>query len=193
MDETKKKGSTVPDEGKTEDSQKGDGVSQENFKDLQQTVSEKDVALKEAEKQIADFKAKEDEKKKKEDEKKSDELSDSEKIIADLTKSNEKLAGEVGQITLKNRESELAKKYPDIATSLIIDKKDDDIEKIVEEQRAISKKQFGDSNFFTAPQYNSVDEIDAKILKVQEDNSLTGEEKAMSVMSLTNDREDFNK
>lgn len=170
--ETKKDGADPEKDGKS-DPNPADG-GDKNIKNLQRKLSERDKELKTAMAEI--------EKLKKNNDANKDEVS---KKIDELLEHNKNLTKEIAQINKEKRITTLSEKYPDIAPELIIDKNDDEIEKIVAKQREIAKKQYGDSQYFLQPQYSDEAQIQNEIKEVQKDSSLTGDQKAEKVMSLT--------
>jgi len=83
------------------------------------------------------------------------------------------------------QESErLAKDYPDILPELLIGKTKEDIEKIVDKQREVNKKLYGDSQHFAPPDYSTEAEIDEAIDKVKKDDSKGSEQSAVDTLNL---------
>ena len=145
----------------------------ENVKALQRKLSKKDEEMKSLQKKL--------------DEK--DSSKDSE--IAKLNKSVEDLTGVVTKITTDKRHDELAEKYPDIHPDLLMNIDEDKVEEVVKNQREISEKKFGDSQFFQQPKYNSIEDIDKKIEGIQADKSMNGVEKAALTLDLENEKSGF--
>ena len=170
-----------------------DNPKPEDIKNLQKALSEKDVLLKQAIVDIDGFKKIKDdeeiEKKKKADEKKTDAELEMEKMREDMKTMSE---------TLKNfneskRKDELKEEYPDILSDLLVGKTDEQIEKIVEKQREMNKKNYGDSKFYIKPEYESEDDIDKEIEAVKKDKSMRGDQGALKIMQLMREKLSFKK
>lgn len=149
-------------------------IKPEDFKNLQKTLSLKDLELK----KIQDEK----------DKNTKGGLSDSEKVISEL---NEKLASLTTSITeMKSQQDNerLSKQYPDILPELLVGKNSDQIEKIVDRQREISKRLYGDSQHFRKPDFSTEADIDARIETIKTDKSISAETSAIEVMNLERSR-----
>jgi SMC interacting uncharacterized protein involved in chromosome segregation len=172
---------TSPDDGK-DDGKQNDSPTPEDVKNLQKIVSEKDKALKAAEAELAEIKKG-----------KNDNRSEVEKTIASLKDEIKGMADEVGKLNTEKRREMLAKKYPDILPELIIGKSDEEIDKIVESQRSLSKNIYGDSKYFKEPTYRDEADVDKEIKSVEDDPKKTGMEKAVEVLRLNRIKDVFNK
>lgn len=150
-----------------------DGKGDDNIKALQRKLSKKDEEMKSLQKEL--------------DEKKSSDDSE----IATLTKTVESLTGEITKITTGKRREDLAEKYPDIHPDLLMNVDENNLEEVVENQRAISKEKFGDAQFFQQPKYNSIEDIDKKIKGIQEDKGMNGIDKAALTLDLENEKNNF--
>jgi len=175
-----KKDSDDPDDGKSKDNPSQKDNQDENIKALQRKITDKDKELKTALREIEDIKKKLD-----------DGKDEQTKLLEKVLEENTKLTAQFEGLSRNKKIEALAEKYPDIATELIVDLDDDKIEAVVEKQRKIAKEQYGDSQFFEAPQYSNIDEIDAEIKQVQENSSLSGIEKAQRIMGLSRRKEEF--
>ena len=135
---------------------KAGNPSSDDLKNLQRKLSDKDLKLKEAEKNEA--KAKEDleNEKKKQDDKRSDD----EKKFDGLEKTIEGLTSEVKKVNDDKKTVELKKQYPDILPKLLLGKTDEEIKEIAKDQRAIAKKLYGDASAFVQPTYADEGAID---------------------------------
>lgn len=170
-----------------------DNPKPEDVKNLQKSLSEKDVLLKQALSDIEGFKktkeGEEAEKKKKADEKKTESELEMEKMRKDMKTMSETLE------TFNNskRKDELKEEYPDILPDLLVGKTDEQIEKIVDKQREMNKENYGDSKFFIKPKYESEDDIDKEIEEVKKNKSLRGDQGAIKIMHLMREKLKFKK
>lgn len=175
---------TPEDFGKFIEEQKGKQFGNpEDFKNLQKIISQKDNDFRKTKEALEKLKSK-----KPKDEKKE---SESDKIIKSL---NEKLDGvnkKLEKIDQANEVVELKKNYPDIMPELLIGKDEEAQKSIVERQRVMNKKMYGDSRHFTQPAYNDVDEIQKELEEVKEDKSISGEKSAVKVLQLSRVKENF--
>ena len=183
-----------PDKGTLDDID-FDNLSEEdvkNIKNLQRIISEKDRETKDALQKLEELEKKDKEKKeaeeKKADEKKTEQEKENEELIATIKSLNER----VDKINKKERLSELKTEYPDIEPELLIGLNDEALGKIVEKQRAINKKNYGDSHKFIKPDYENVDDVQKAIDRVKADEGMSGETKATEVLRLTREKENFN-
>ncbi len=165
-----------------------DNPKPEDVKNLQSLLSKRDVELKESEKKVTEFelneKNRKDDKKKKEDEKKSDGDLQIEKMSGKI----EKLSGEIKEYNNQKRSDKLAKEYPDILPELLVSKSDEQVEKIVEKQRAKNKELYGDSKFFIKPKYENADDVQKEIDEVKKDKNLRGDNAAVKVLHLIREK-----
>lgn len=165
----------------------------EDVKNLQKALSDRDVKLKDAEKIIADAKKLEDDKKV-EEEKEKKEKDDREKSeVEKLSGEIESMRKEIGNFNVEKKKSELEKEYPDILPELLIGKTDEQIKTVVEKQRGMNKKNYGDSKGFLKPKYESADDIEKEIEETKKDTSLRGDNAAIKVMRLTREKLGFKK
>ncbi len=168
-----------------------DNPKPEDIKNLQKSLSEKDVELKKALADINVFndtkKKADEEAKKKADEKKTESEKEMEKMRGDL-----KTMAEALQVFNDGkRRDELETEYPDIEPDLLVGKTDEQIEKIVEKQRAKNKEIYGDSKFFIKPKYESEDDIQKEIDEVKKDKSLKGDQGAVKILRLMREKLNF--
>ena len=170
-----------------------DNPKPEDIKNLQKALSEKDVNLKKA---LADIEVFNDantkfdaDEKKKLDDKKSDSELEMQKMRDDL-----KTMAEALQVFNDGkRQDKLSEEYPDIESDLLIGKSDEQIEKIVEKQRAKNKEIYGYSKFFIKPKYESEDDIQKEIDEVKNDKSLRGDQGAVKILHLMREKLNFKK
>ena len=172
---------TPPDDGKG-GGKRNDSPTPEDVKNLQKIVSEKDKALKDAEAKLAEI-----------EKGKNDNRSETEKLISELKDEIKGMADEVKNLNIEKRRETLAKKYPDILPELIIGKTDEEIDKIVESQRTLSKTLYGDSQYFRQPTYRDGADVDKDIEVVKKDTKKTGLESAVEVLRLNRIKDVFNK
>jgi len=160
-------------DGNPNGNQNGNPTAQD-VKNLQKIISEKDKALKEAEQKLENFgQANSDEKKQMHD------------LISGLEKQIGELVGQVGKFNADKRALDLAKRYPDILPDLLAGKNDEEVEKIVLNQRELSKKIYGDSQFFQQPTYKDSADIDKAIEITMADKKKSGIEAAVDVLKLS--------
>lgn len=171
--------------GKFLDEQKGKLFGNpEDIKNLQKIISQKDVDLK---KVATDFeKLKTDLKTKKDEDK-----SELEKKFGELSENFKTLTDQVVKINKDNEIADLKKAYPDILPEVLVGKTDEEKKTIVDSQRAMNKKNYGDSQHFKQPTYSDVSEIEAEIESVKADKSITGEQAAVKVLHLKREKENF--
>ena len=170
-----------------------DNPKPEDIKNLQKSLSEKDVDLKKAIADVETLKAAEvkriDDDKKKADDKKTEEQLEMQKMREDMSK----MSGTLKVFNDNERKNFLEKEYPDIMPDLLVGKTDEQIEKIVEKQRTKNKEIYGDSKFFIKPKYESEDDIDKEIEEVKKDKSLLGDQAAVKILRLMREKLNFNK
>ena len=163
--------------------------SPEDVKNLQRKLSENDLKLKDAEKNAEEAKKNFDDLKKTQDDKRTDD----EKKFDGLKDEIKGLKKEVGTMNADKRKDKLAKQYPDILPELIVNKTDEQIEKIAKEQRAIAKKMYGDAKAFTQPTYENEGDFDKEIDAVKKDKELSGVNSAVKVLNLARNKLNFKK
>ncbi|MBU4353371.1 hypothetical protein L6251_01710 [Candidatus Parcubacteria bacterium] len=143
--------------------------NEENIKELQRVISAKDFELKNALNELKKY---------------SEKKPENEKIFDEMKAEIKKLANEIGKVNLSKRRDELAKSYPDILPELLVGKSDEEIPKIVDRQRDMNKKLYGDSHAFIKPEYEKEEDIDKAIKTIQEDKSIKGELAAVKILDL---------
>jgi hypothetical protein len=148
-------------------------IKPEDFKKLQKTISQKDVDLKKVEETLKEIKAKSDDKK-----------SDTEKQMSEMSKTIEGLASTIEIMNTAQETKTLKEQYPDILPELLQGKKTEEIEKIVDRQREINKKLYGDSQHFKPADYSSEADVDKAINDIKEDKTKNGENSAVDVLKL---------
>jgi hypothetical protein len=181
MSKEEKKDSNDPvnNDGKSTDNpaNKDNPNESENIKALQRKLTEKDKELKLLQEQQKNSESDQGEK------------NEATKLMEKILEENKNLSSKIDEINLDKKADLLKEKYPDIATDLIIHLDDDQIESVVEKQREISKKQYGDSEYFKSPQYTNISDIDSEIEKVKSDTSLSVEKKFEKVSELKSARD----
>lgn len=156
----------------------------EDFKNLQKIISKKDVDFrktKEALEKLKDNK----------NNKNNNQKTESEKLIEKLNEKLSSVEKKFDEMQKTNRTEELKKQYPDIVPELLIGKENDEIEKIVESQRAMTKKLYGDSKQFAGPNYNDIDDIKKEMDEVNADQSMSGDKKAVKILQLNKTLQEF--
>lgn len=170
-----------------------DNPTPEDIKNLQKALSEKDVKLKQLESDLKNLKDAEqkraDEEKKKQDEKKTEAEKEMEKMRADMKTMSDTLK----VFNESKRKDDLKEKYPDIEPDLLVGKTDEQAEKVVEKQREMNKKNYGDSKFFIKPEYESEEDVQQEIDKVKKDETLRGDQSAVKVLHLMREKLNFKK
>ena len=155
-------------------------IKPEDFKNLQKTVSQKDIDLKKVQEEFEKLKLVKDEKK-----------SDTEKQLSEMSKTIKELTDTISTMSTNQRSETLAKKYPDILPELLHGKSDDEIEKVVDKQRTINKKLYGDSQQFAPADYSDEAQVDEAIEEVKSDKKLSGEQAAIKVLNLERKKDSF--
>lgn len=157
-------------------------IKPEDLKNLQKKLTEKDIVIKDFEKKIKD----------------NNENSNVDPSLKALLDQFSEMKTEIKQlsdsIVSKNKEirlKELSTKYPDISPTLLSNISDDDIEKIVEEQRSIARKHYKGAEVFTKPNYTSADQIDTEIESIKNNKNLTALQKSSEIMKLNRVRADI--
>jgi len=169
-----------------------DEPTKKDIEILKTRLSERGVKLKNASDKIAEFEkaklAEEKERKEKEKEKGDKEKTEVEKLSEEL----KSVRKEINNFNTEKKKSELEKEFPDILPELLVGKTDEQIKAVVEKQREMNKKNYGDSKGFLKPKYESVDDIEKEIEEVKKNKNLRGDNSAIEVMRLTREKLDFN-
>ena len=158
--------------GKVISDQVGKFVKPEDFKKLQQKLTDNDVKLKEALK---------NKKEKPKDDDKDDNVS---KILDEQNKKIDELTKVISDQNSSKRKETLSEKYPDISAELLSALPDDKIDEVVKAQRAIAKKHYKGAEIFTKPHYETSDDVDKALKNIQEDKNLSGVEKTAKIIEL---------
>lgn len=146
--------------------------AEENVKALQAKLSEKDLATKKVQEQIAEL------------EKKGPSDSEATKQISELTEQVKSLTGQIETINTDRKREELAKQYPDILPDLLIGKSPEEAEVIVNKQRKITMQNYDQKPSSHSPVYKDRNEIDAEVERVQKDPKLSTVDKMTKVREL---------
>ena len=149
--------------------------AEENVKALQAKLSEKDLAMKKVQEQIAEL-----EKKGPSD----SEVTKTTKQISELTEQVKSLTGQIETINTDRKREELAKQYPDILPDLLIGKSPEEAEVIVNKQRKITMQNYDQKPSSHSPVYKDRNEIDAEVKRVQKDPKLSTVDKMTKVREL---------
>lgn len=149
----------------------------EDFKNLQKIISKKDVDFKKTKARLEELKSKKSNKN-------DDDESEVSKLVKELNGKIDRVDQKLGKIDKANEVAKLLKSYPDILPELLIGKDEDQIKATVDKQRAMNKKLYGDSQKFTRPTYDDVDEVNKEIDDVKEDSTISGEKSAVKVLQL---------
>jgi len=155
-------------------------VKPEDLKNLQKSLSLKDVELKKA---LAKTKQDDDNDGKK--------TSNSDEKITNLESIVGKLTETIQALNSENEIQRLSKNYPDILPDFLIGKTPEQIENIVDKQRLMNKKLYGDSAKFTSANYTSQEEIDKVKSDIKDDTSKNGETSAVKILQLNRQSQSF--
>ena len=153
-------------------------IKPEDFKKLQKTLSQKDVDFKKVEDEFKKLKTAGGDKK-----------SDTEKQLEKMGETIKKLTDTISIMNTTQESDRLTKEYPDILPEMLVGKDKDQIEKIVDNQRALNKKLYGDSQHFAPPDYSTEAEVDEAIEKVKADKESGSEVNATKILSLERQKE----
>ena len=74
---------------------------------------------------------------------------------------------------------------------LLIGKKEERQKEIIEKQRGLNKKLYGDAKHFTQPKYEDAEQIQREIDSVKEDKTISGEKAAVKILQLEREKESF--
>lgn len=148
-------------------------IKPEDFKNLQKTLSAKDLDLKKLQDELENA-----------TKKKSSELTESEKMISELQTSIKQMSDTIQSMKSEQDTKSLTEKYPDILPELLIGKNPDEIEKIVDRQREVNKRLYGDSRHFAKPDYSTEADIEKRKSEIKSDDSISGETAAIEIMKL---------
>lgn len=153
----------------------------EDIKNLQKIVSEKDVKLQDALSKIAKI----------EKDSKDDPNSKESDVLKQLHETIKTMSDDLNTMRTDKERADLQKLYPDIMPDVLIGKDKETQQKIVDEQRRISKKLYGDSAKFVQPTYENSDEVDKEIDAVKKDDKLSGENAARKVLGYIREKSRF--
>lgn len=149
-------------------------IKEEDFKNLQKKLSEKDLEIK----KITDKQKKGS--------------SEFDLKIKEMSETIIKMTSMLENVEKRAKIENLSKKYPDILPDLLVDKTDEEIEQIVDKQRLINKKLYSDSQFYNVKDtFSSEEDIDEAIEKVKTDKSKSGENSAVEILKINRQRENF--
>jgi len=163
--------------------EKSDGklfIKPEDFKNLQKVLSEKDIDLKKALEKVEKVEKVNEDKK-----------SDLEKKLDEMSATISTLETTLKSMHTSNEVIKLKKQYPDILPELLAGKTDEEIEKIVDRQREVNKKLYGDSRHFAPPDYSKESDIDEAVNEIKKDKETNSVNSAVSVMNLERKRENL--
>ena len=148
-------------------------IKPEDFKNLQKVLSEKDVNLDKLKKEFEGLKKKGDDKR-----------SDTEKQLGKMGETIDNLTKTIKTMNDAQETERLTKEYPDIMPELLQGKTKDEVTAIVDKQRLLSKKLYGDSQHFKPADYSSEADVDKAIENVKEDKTENGENSAVKILNL---------
>lgn len=159
----------APGKGKPKGKPKGNSDVQA----LHKKLTEKDKELKDVSSQLKELQ-----------EKQADQLSDESKKFEEMSEKVDKLTGEIATMNKEKRVAKLREAYPDIHPDLLVDKSDEEVEKLVKAQRKVSKSVYGDSEVFDQEALETPKDVDKAIENVKKDDSMTAVEKAARAFEL---------
>lgn len=165
-----------------EESDLGSFIKPEDFKNLQKTLSSKDIELKKALDEVAKFTKKVDAKK-----------TESEKKLEEMGGTISELQKTIATLNTNHETERLTKEFPDILSEFLVGKTPEEITSVVDRQREVNKKIYGDSQHFSPAGYSSEEDLDKAIEDVKEDVSKNGENSAVSILQLNREKESFSK
>jgi len=157
-------------------------IKPEDFKNLQKTVSQKDLDLKKVQEEFDRLKKIKDEKK-----------SELENKMTQMSETISKLTETIQSMNLTQESERLAKQYPDILPELLVGKTQEQIEAIVDKQRAVNKKLYGDSQHFAPADYSDEGQVDEAIDQVKTDQNFNGEQSAVKILNLERTKDSLSK
>ena len=176
---------TTEEFGKFIDDQKGKLFGNpEDFKNLQKIISTKDKDFQKTKEALEKLKSNLP---KKDDDKESE----TEKLSKELKGKIDEVNKKLDTINKTNEVEKLQKEYPDILPELLVGKDEEQIKAIVEKQRAMNKKIYGDSKHFTAPTYDDVKDVDKEIDEIKGDKSMSADKQAVKIMQLNRVKENL--
>lgn len=153
--------------------------NEENIKALQKKLTDKDIEIKNALKDIEDLKSK------------GSEDSETSKQIKELSDTVATLTTQIGETKTNERLKELSTKYPDILPEFLIGKTDEECENFANRQREKTESTYGKRPSDHAPIYKDRDSIDAEIQRITDDKNLSIEKKMVAVRELKLKRDEF--
>ena len=196
MDENKKESDNSQQESEKKDDLDGVNADEPTKKDieiLKTRLSERGVELKNANDKIAENEKTRQEKKDKSERSEKEEKEKKKSDVEKLGDEIKTLRNEIGNFNTEKKKGELGKEYPDILPELLVGKTDEQIKAVVEKQREMNKKNYGDSRGFLKPKYESADDVEKEIEDTKKNKSLRGDNAAIKVMRLTREKLNFNK
>jgi flagellar biosynthesis component FlhA len=156
--------------GKLVENQFGNLVKPEDFKALQQKLTEKDVDLKKLASEVETLKGGKKDKDNPE--------------LSQILETVKNLNDQIANMNRDKKIESLKKQYPDISPELLVDLPDEKIENVVSSQREVAKKHFKGADVFLQPQYDSVDAVESAINEIKANPKMSGTQKAAEVMRL---------
>ena len=164
----------------------GNPPTEEDIKNLQTLISDKDTKLQDALSKIAVFEkgVKDKGDKKTKDEKNT--LEQLHELVKEMT-------DELTVMREDKQRADLQSAYPDIVPDILLGKTKEEQKKIVDAQRKLSERLYGDSAKFTQPTYASEDDVDKELEAVKKDEKISGENAASKVLNLVREKAGFKK
>lgn len=152
----------------------------ENIKALQKKLTDNDVALKKSQTELAEAT-------KSLEAAKAGTTGD----VAELIKQISTLTVSVQTLSNDKATADLLQKYPDVSPKLLLGKSAEEQEILVTEQRAMTKKHYGDLPSPHVPKYKDINEVDERIKAVKADKNLSAEAKMIEIRELKEAKADL--
>lgn len=156
----------------------------EDFKNLQKIISKKDYDFRKTKEALEKLKVNKNNNKKEGE-------SEVEKLTKELKSKLDDVDSKLNKLNQANEISDLKTKYPDILPEFLVGKKETEQTAIVDKQRAMNKKLYGDSKHYTQPKYNDIEEVEKEISDIKADESLSGDKSAVKILQLGKVRDSF--
>lgn len=150
-----------------------------NIAALQRKLSEKDVELKAAQDKLATL------------ERSGTQDDETKRLLGEMSETVKTLTGTISKMESDKERERLRSAYPDIVPELLLGKTQEDIERLVTAQRETIEKNYVRQPSAHAPTYNSREEVDAEIKKIEEDKTTPMPTKFARLRELKIKRDEF--
>lgn len=149
-------------------------IKQEDVKNLQKIISQKDQEIKKFSEQQPP----------KNDNQGDDKFSALQEQINTLTKVIEASNTEKKIEQLKTR-------YPDISPRLLVNLTDEEIDKVAQEQREIAKSHYKGAEIFSKTHYSSLEDFDRELETIKSNTKISALDKATQILALNRAKNEF--